>query len=121
METHNTKNTKRVGAIKFGGNSYQCSFYENASFKVLVNNEPLFVSFKEDNRLFIHKETVSTYSSLKWVLSDKECGAFLCRGRTRKEVIEKYHEIKKKYEEIYHKQMHLRLIKEFKELGGYNE
>lgn len=75
--------------------------------------------FKEDNRLFIYKSQLM--ESHKWILTDKECGGLLCKGKTQKELIETYHRVKDGYDEMYHNEYHLKLIKEFKELGGHNE
>lgn len=75
--------------------------------------------FKEDNKLFIYK--LNLIASHIWMLADKECGMFICKGKTQKELIETYHRVKDRYDGMYHNEVHLKRIKEFKELGGHNE
>ena len=41
--------------------------------------------FKEDNRLFIYK--LNFIAGYRWILADKECGMFICNGKTQKALI----------------------------------
>ena len=41
----------RIAAVKFSYNVYQCAFYRECTYAVLMSNEPLYVSFKRDNFL----------------------------------------------------------------------
>lgn len=88
---------------------------KTGSFIKEVDGKP----FKEDNRLFIYKDQL--IKSHEWILTDKESGSFICKGKTQKELIENYHRVKDRYDEMYHNEDHLKRIKEFKELEELTE
>ena len=71
--------------------------------------------FKEDSRLFmILKNKDNPFKN--YALVDIKTGVYLCKADTKEELLQKYYDVKIKYDNIVNEKWYNKLILEFNEL-----
>ena len=71
--------------------------------------------FKEDSRLFMILK--NKYNPFKnYALVDIKTGVYVCKADTKEELLQKYYDVKIKYDNIVNEKWYEKLIVEFNEL-----